>query len=359
MANTNPYPTGKLDTSQVLWDASGRPYFNYPGSAAGKYFISPVEAAGTSMDPKLTAWAQQMGASITQDANAPGGATVQETGAQQGGGLLHDSARWDPAQGKYVTPWSGSKIGSLIVGSTIAAPFVASGLGIGAGGSTVAGGSSAAVEPSVAGEVAGVAAHGGGEGLIVGTGTEGLPPAIAGKSAASRIFSGFASPAGQTIAKVGGGLADTIIQTKANSAALNKKLAADQAALKWKQDQYAAFQKQMQPLYDIGSKAATEGSSFQPSAQQTPQSLRVMAGNVLTPTASQSSIMPQAQAPVNLSAPRSDTSLAMMMPGAQAGIGNPSATEQTVMMQGPDGTHKAVPASQVDHWASLGARRVA
>ena len=115
------------DYSKVLWDASGKPYWQ--NSDGTKTYISPMAAAAygnptdPSYDPKLAAWAHSMGAVINYGAPDPNGtptATVQSTGTPQGG-LFTNRGTWNSQTGAWDQGVNWGNVLSMVAAGVITA----------------------------------------------------------------------------------------------------------------------------------------------------------------------------------------------------------------------------------------------
>lgn len=143
----------------IRWSEDGRPYVML--STGQRHYLPPV-AVGGSSDPRLREWARSQGS--TQE---------NPTGGIPGGGFVRGAGEWNSETGQYEQPWNGGNLLSLAALGTIAGSYGIPAL---------------LSEPTVAEEVAGVAA----------AGTPGAAGA-AGGGTLGRVLSGAGSAANRTL----------------------------------------------------------------------------------------------------------------------------------------------------------------
>lgn len=282
-----------------------------------------------------------------------------------GGGLAHDRAQWNADTGEWDSPWSPTKILSMVAAGTItagAANAILAGAAGGGGAAAAPAAATTAAAPATAATATGATATGAGTAATAG----GVAAPVVARAAGS---SWLAPVLGQAIGGVTG-----LVGAKMQSNA-----ARDAAALN---DQYLRealdFEKE-QAAYDRSRQAGLdEQERTRYSGRETRMAPYVQAGGNSADRQAQLLGLPARPSPTVPGGGAGGPSVAVAAGGApsvarpavqplrDAGAlpivpgGAPAAgPATTVMLQAPDGSTKAVPAEQAEYWISKGARRVA
>lgn len=284
------------NTKTILWDGSGKPYWQETNGTRRMY-LPPITVSEYRDDPKAVAWA------------AANGVTAENpSGNVPGGGLLHHRGVWNDDTGKYDTPIDWGNVLSIAVGTALtagAASAIGGGAAAGAGTGGAYAGDLGAVNATL--DSLGAAGAGAGGGAAAG-----------GLTAQGLIRYGVPTA---------GNIVGNVLQARAEGKAadvnadyLNRALEAakeeqqyrrtfDEEARGYNRGQRADYLGRLQPYGDAGTAATGRASALLTTSRYRPE-----------------------------------------LAAAPQGRG--------IQMRAPDGSMQEVPETLVDHYQQLGAVRV-